>query len=171
MHANLKRIAIALAFVSLGTAGLTTTGQAKTTWHKGIPKAIRGRWATPKGKKQKVGDYGTEYGFIITKNSMNLAYDKSQLIEPGYSGSGPAYHYHHKKGSKYYYTKSPLFYTAFGDRVEYKWFKVDGKKLSVNYYGEVRSEIRGNRKNQSFGKFHKLPKHVTTWYKVQVKKS
>lgn len=164
MHNNLKKVMIAIAFIGMGTAVLTTTGQAKTTWHKGIPSAIKGTWIAPNGKRQKVDDLGFVYAYGINKSDIGLLFTKSDKNQA--SSGGSKYSYHHKKGSKYYYIKSPSYYTAYGNLVEYTRFKVSGKKLSVNKYGEVRSEINGNgKKIQPYGKYKKIAGQVTTWYK------
>jgi len=122
-------------------------------------------WVAPKGKKQNLDDMGPVYAYKMTSKSIDPLFNKSELKDPDAS-SKVSYRYHHKKGSKYYYTKSPLFYTRFGTIVEYTWFKLDGKKLSASRYGEVRTEILDNgKKVQPYGKYHKVSKHVTTWYK------
>jgi len=163
MNSNLKRIAIALAFVSLGTVGLTTTGQAKTIWHKGLPNAIKGTWVAPNGKNQKVGSLGKQYAFRITSKAIEtLKTPKS----PVYPGPKLAYHYHHKKGSKYYYVKSPKFKMSYGKYRAYTRFKVEGKKISISDYGEIYYEILNNGKRaQSYGKYQKVSNGQTVWYK------
>lgn len=171
MRTNLKKIAIALAFMCVGAIGFTTNAQAKTTWHKGMPKAVRGVWVAPNGKSQKDKSYGDVYAYEITaSDGIEPLFHKDEIHKVKKSAKPLGYSYHHKKGSKYYYLKSSQMYTREGRLIQYTWIKVSGKKMSMSIYGEktatyVDPDSSINDKLSPYGKFHKLPKHVTTWYK------
>jgi len=171
MNANLKRIAIALAFVSFGTVGLTTTGQAKTKWHRDLPNALKGDWVTKKGKQllHGKGSYPI-YAIRIHKNDIEELMNKSELKEKYEDrvdiSSDFVYYYHHKKGSKYYYVRSPQWHDEVNYGTDYTRFKLNGKKLSVNMYGQAKIKIPANgKKVHSRGTFKKSVTPVTTWYK------
>lgn len=73
---------------------VTTTVQAKTTWHKGTPTALRGYWIYGERKPKNTG-LGFDEHFHITKNQFQWAI-------PGMTGITINKPYYHKSGNYYY---------------------------------------------------------------------
>ncbi|MFD1454544.1 hypothetical protein ACFQ44_02465 [Levilactobacillus lanxiensis] len=102
---------VALA-MGLAIGGNTTQNASAATWHRGTPKALRGKWTD--GKKEAVLNY---YPFIIVK--------PKELSE---SGIDPVInkhlHYRHKKGSHIYDVRGHETMYSHGKLVNYYRFKL-----------------------------------------------
>lgn len=101
-----------------------TTAHA-TTWHKGTPTALRGKWKT-----KPIAAVGTHY-------RLQLSIGKDSITDSGGFGD-PTWtnhqSYHHKSGSEYYYVKGhEKVYTGGKEIFYYKFHKV-GNKIHLMTY-------------------------------------
>lgn len=128
MRVNWKKMMIVMSFVLIGLMGFTTTGQAKTTWHKGTPRAIRGTWIENTKDLHRTGRQSGYY-YRIT----------SQVVKDGDIGTSALHYkevkpaYYHKKGSKTYYMKSTE--TQFNIVYYRRYTKISKNKLAIYWYG------------------------------------
>ncbi|MFD1456230.1 hypothetical protein ACFQ44_11225 [Levilactobacillus lanxiensis] len=128
MQVNWKKMMIGMAFILIGFVGFTTTGQAKTTWHKGIPQTIRGNWREDKKDLHRT-DRRVGYFYQINSNVIKDG-DVSGSMPQRYKEIKPAYH--HKKGSKTYYVKSTE--TKFDILYYRRYTKISKNKLAIYWY-------------------------------------
>ncbi|GAX02596.1 hypothetical protein IWT140_00193 [Secundilactobacillus pentosiphilus] len=119
-----KVLLAGLAAVLGLSIGAGTTAHA-TTWHKGVPTAIRGTWKT-----HSIAAAGTHY-------RLQLKIGKDSITNGGGFGD-PTWtnhqSYHHKSGSAYYYVKGhEKVYTGGKEVIYYKFHKVGSKLHMMNY--------------------------------------
>lgn len=110
---------------ALGLAiGFGTTAHA-TTWHRGMPSALRGTWKT---KSITVAGTHTRFEVKIGKNLINNA---GGFGDPMVSNNQS---YHHKAGSHYYYVKGhETLYTNGKEIFYYKFYQKGNKMHLMNY--------------------------------------
>lgn len=98
MQKNWK-LTLALAILLGLSATISITAQAKTTWHKGTPTALRGYWIYAQHKPKHTSLGFAEY-FKITRNSV----DKEASGMP----STITYNPYYRKSANYYYIKGKI---------------------------------------------------------------
>lgn len=112
-----------VAALSLGL-GLGTTAHA-TTWHGGVPSALRGTWKT-----KSIAVMGTYHRFEIRIGKASIV-DAGGFGDPTWTNHQS---YHHKSGSAYYYVKGhEKMYTGGREMIYYKFHKVGNKLHMMNY--------------------------------------
>lgn len=95
---KIGKLALTLG-ITLGlSATATTTAQAKTTWHKGTPTALRGKWLLTMPRKRYTTCVGFATQLHITKTRIFQERSNESLEE----GVRLSWH----KSGKIYYVKS-----------------------------------------------------------------
>lgn len=132
---KLKLALLTLVVALIGFGSFNTIAQAKTTWHKGMPKVLRGTWVS----KDNSGPSLIGHGWTGMAESIitSKTYTSTWTHHRSDAGVQTNPYYHHKKGSQYYYVKARVKanFAHYTKELIYTRFGVKGNRLSERPYG------------------------------------